>query len=154
MKRLFARAMTVALILVLLSSVVVFAAPRSAATSKSLSTNYTLVNMEKENAVVKVQYYKDDGNTWQASDDSQSFTIPGNYGQKIVAQYFDTTMSPGRGSAVIQSSQPLGAVVQILARNQTATSGAYSGFVSGSSRLFVPLVSKNRATASGKAARV
>ncbi|WP_152965565.1 hypothetical protein [Thermanaerothrix daxensis] len=149
MKRLFARAVTVALILVLISSVVVLAAPRSAATPKSLSTNYTLVNMGKDNAVVNVQYYKDDGTTWQASPDSTSFTIPGNFGQRIVAQYFDTTMSPGRGAAVIQSSQPLGAVVQILARNQTATSGAYSGFVSGSSRLFVPLVSKNRATASG-----
>ncbi len=58
-------------------------------------------------------------------------------------------MSAGQGSAVIRSTQPLGAVVQILARNQTPSSGAYSGVTSPSSSYYAPLVQKNLNTASG-----
>ncbi|WP_322506644.1 hypothetical protein [Anaerolinea sp.] len=149
MKRFVFRASMIALVLVLALSVAVSAAPFQAATTKTLSTNYTLVNMGTQTASVVVQYLKEDGTAWAASADSTTFDIPGNFGQKIVAQYFDSTMTPGKGSAVVQSNQPLGAVVQILARNQTPTSGAYSGFTSGSSKLVVPLVLKNRSTASG-----
>lgn len=151
MKRFVFRASMIALVLVLALSVAVSAAPFQAATTKTLSTNYTLVNMGTQTASVVVQYLKEDGTAWAASADSTTFDIPGNFGQKIVAQYFDSTMTPGKGSAVVQSNQPLGAVVQILARNQTPTSGAYSGFTSGSSKLVVPLIMKNRVTASGTA---
>lgn len=121
-----------------------------AATSKVLSTNYTLVNMSTtDDANVSVTYLRDDGSTWSTDAGNQNFIIPKNFGQRIVAQYFDTTMPGGQGSAVISSTQPLGAVVQILARNQTPSSGAYSGVTSPSSSYYAPLVQKNLNTASG-----
>lgn len=131
-------------------SLSVKAASLSAATSKALSTNYTLVNMSTTNdASVTVTYLKDDGNPWPTDAGNQNFTITKNFGQKIIAQYFDNTMPGGQGSAVISSTQPLGAVVQILARNQTPSSGAYSGVTSPSSSYYAPLVQKNLNTANG-----
>ncbi|MGB9801031.1 MAG: hypothetical protein ACPLUL_13150, partial [Thermanaerothrix sp.] len=149
MKRYSFYGLIAAFTFIFIFSTTVFAASFQAATPKVLSTNYTLVNMGSQTANVVVQYLKEDGTPWTASPDNTTFDIPGNFGQKIIAQYFDTALSPGKGSAVVQSNQPLGAVVQILARNQTPTSGAYSGFTSGSSKLFVPLILKNRSTASG-----
>lgn len=126
------------------------AASLMAATSKVLSTNYTLVNMSTTNdASVTVTYLRDDGSSWPTDAGNQNFTIPKNFGQKIVAQYFDNNMPAGQGSAVISSTQPLGAVVQILARNQIPSSGAYSGVTSPSSSYYAPLVQKNLNTASG-----
>ncbi len=115
----------------------------AAATTKTLSTNYTLVNLGASTATVSVNYYKDDGSTWAASSSSTNFTVTGNGGQAIIAQYFDSTMSSGRGSAVVASDQPMGAVVQILARNQTPTSGAYIGSSSTDTTFYVPLVMRN-----------
>jgi hypothetical protein len=122
---------------------------KAASTTKSLSTNFTLVNLGSQEATVTVAYYKDDGNAWAAAPGNTSFTIPANGGQKIVYQYFDTTMTTGRGSAVISSNQQLGALAQIVARNQTPTSGAYSGFTSSSSTWYIPLVSRRGNSASG-----
>ncbi len=113
----------------------------AAATTKTLSTNYTLVNLGSSTATVSVNYYKDDGSTWGASASSTGFTVAGNGGQAIIAQYFDTAMSSGRGSAVVASDQPMGAVVQILARApQVPTYGAYIGSSSTDSTYYVPLV--------------
>lgn len=150
MKRLIASGslLVIAMLLVVSAS---FAAPLTAATSKTLSTNYTLVNLDTADAVVNVQYVTDTGAVWDADNANESFTVPGSFGQKIVAQYFDTTMAAGKGSAVISSSAPLSAVVQILARNQTPSSGAYSGFSTGSTStsFYVPLVQRQLTTASG-----
>lgn len=116
----------------------------AAATTKTLSTNYTLVNLGSSTATVSVNYYKDDGSTWGASASSTGFTVAGNGGQAIIAQYFDTAMSSGRGSAVVASDQPMGAVVQILARApQVPTYGAYIGSSSTDSTYYVPLVMRN-----------
>ncbi len=114
------------------------------ATSKTLSTNYTLVNLSASTATVSVNYYLENGSNWAASPASTSFTVPGNGGQAIIAQYFDATMASGRGSAVVASDQPLGAVVQILARNQTPTQGAYIGSSTTSNVYYVPLVLRQR----------
>ena len=118
----------------------------AAATSKTLSTNYTLVNLGTDTATVTVNYYKEDGTAWAAAGSSTNFTVAGNGGQAIIAQYFDATMTSGRGSAVVASNQPMGAVVQILARNQTPTSGAYIGSSSTASTFYVPLVQKSTST--------
>jgi hypothetical protein len=116
----------------------------ASATTKSLSTNYTLVNLGSGQADVTVSYYKEDGSTWSASASSTSITLPTTGSQAIVAQYFDTTMSAGRGSAVVSSNQPLGAVVQILARSpQVPTQGAYTGSSVSDSTYYVPLVIRN-----------
>ncbi len=120
-------------------------------TTKSLSTNYTVVNMGSVLANVTAAYYKTDGNVWNAAADSLAFSVDGNFGQKVVAQYSDTTMTPGQGSAVLSSDQPLGVVVQIQARNQVATNGAYTGYSSGSESFYVPLVIRNRVTGNGLA---
>jgi hypothetical protein len=119
-------------------------------TTKSLSTNFTLVNFGPSAATVTVQYTKTDGSSWAADAGNTSFTIPGNGGQKPIYQYFDSTLTSGQGSATISSNQPLGAVVQILARNQTPTSGAYSA-VGPASRFYAPLILRQQNTASGLA---
>lgn len=120
-------------------------------TTKSLSTNYTLVNLGTTDATVNVSYMKADGSPWVADGANMNFIIPGNFGSNQVRQYFDTTLSAGQGSVVVSSSQPLGAVVQIQARNQTPTQGAYSGYSVGSNKFYVPLAARNRTTASGVA---
>ncbi len=119
-------------------------------TSKSLSTNFTLVNFGTSTANVTVTYAKEDGSAWTADTGNTSFTIPANGGQKPVYQYFDSTLASGRGSAIVSSDQPLGAVVQILARNQTPTSGAYSAYAP-ASLVYAPLVLRQRPTVSGLA---
>ncbi len=138
------RSLIIAISLLLVLS---FAAS-AAATTKILSTNYTLVNFGSEVASVTAAYYQPNGTVWNADDANEVFTIPANYGQKIIAQYFDTTLTSGQGSVVISSNQPLGAVAQILARNQVPTSGAYIGVLNPANKFYVPqafraLVSSN-----------
>lgn len=120
------------------------------ATTKSLSTNFTLVNFGSSTATVTVQYTRTDGSNWAADPGNTSFTIPANGGQKPIYQYFDSTLTSGQGSATVSSDQPLGAVVQILARNQTPTSGAYSA-VGPAFRFYAPLILRQQNTASGLA---
>jgi hypothetical protein len=141
----FSRALMLALILVLVLTMTSFAA----STSKRLSTNYTVVNMGSETANVLAEYYRDNGASWGADGDKTSFSVLSNFGQKTIAQYFDTTMSAGQGSAVLNSSQPLSVVVQIQARNQVPTNGAYVGLNQPSNRFYAPLVIRNRNTANG-----
>lgn len=121
----------------------------AASTTKSLSTNYTLVNLGAEKASVTVDYFKDDGTTWAVDPANSAFDIAANYGQMQVRQYFDTTMAAGKGSVVVKSNTNLGAVVQIQARGQTPTQGAYSGYTAGSNKFYVPLAAHNKTTASG-----
>lgn len=122
----------------------------AASTTKVLSTNFTLVNLGTTSASVVAEYYKTDGSTWTAADSYSSFTIAPDGGQKIVRQYDSASgLESGQGSVVISSSQPLGAVVQILARGQVPTSGAYNGVSSGSNVSYLPLLQKQNRTASG-----
>ncbi len=124
-----------------------------ASTPKSLSTNFTVVNLGPTDTTVTVQYLKDNGNPWPGVPDSdKSFTVPGRYGSVQVRQYFATTMEAGQGSVVVSSSSPLGAVVQIQARPpQVPSMGAYSGFTTGSTKFYVPLAARQQMTASGLA---
>lgn len=128
------RSSTLAIVIILLIATTVFAG----STTKTLSTNFTLVNFSSEEALVNVEYRLEGGAIWDADNANESFTIPAN-GQRQIRQYFDTTMVSGKGSAAISSTQPLGAVVQILARGQTPSSGAYKGYSSGSSKWYIPL---------------
>ncbi len=142
----FGLCLVVSLVLVLASANIT----QAASTTKQLSTNYTLVNLGAQDAHVVVQYLLDSGATWTAPAGSTNFTITANGGQKIVRQYQDAmTPTSGRGSAVVSSDQPLGAVVQILAVGQTASSGAYSGFTAVSDKFYVPLVARRLSSASG-----
>jgi len=119
-------------------------------TTKALSTNFTLVNMSNQQANVTVQYIKEDGSNWPVTTpDRTDFTIAANGGQKILRQYDDPNMPSGRGAVVVSSTQPLGAVAQVLARNQIPSSGAYSGFSQTSSTFYVPLVMRRLMGASG-----
>src|SRR3989304_6088383 len=124
----------------------------ASSTTKQLSTNFTLVNLSTtSNATVHVDYKLETGATWVAPAASTDFTIAMNGGQKIIRQYVDAmTPATGRGSAIVSSDQPLGAVVQILARGQNPTSsGAYSGFTKADSKFYVPLVSRRGTSGSG-----
>jgi len=123
-------------------------------TTKSLSTNFTVVNLGSGPAQGIVQYIKTDGTQWGSG--SESFTIANPGGQAIFRQYNpagqpgNPNLTDGAGSVIISADQPLGAVVQILARGQNPTSsGAYSGFTAGDSSLYVPLVARKLSTASG-----
>jgi hypothetical protein len=119
-------------------------------TTKALSTNFTLVNLsETVDADVTALYFKSDGSVWDADNANESFTIPMNFGQKIIAQYFDGTLTSGAGSVVITSTAPVGSVVQLQARGQTPTMGAYSGIAPGSAKYYVPTVIRQRSTANG-----
>jgi hypothetical protein len=134
----------------------VFSAPhsaRAAATAKQLSTNFTLVNLDKDNpATGAISYLLESGAEWPGvSAGNLSFNLPPNGGSIQIKQYFDPTMQPGRGSVVIASDRPVGAIVQIQARGQTPTQGAYTGFLEGHSVFYVPLAARNRFTLSGTA---
>ena len=128
----------------------VFATSASAAaTTKSLSTNFTLVNLGSSSADVVVDYVKPDGTPWTGSSYT-SGTIPADGGQWIVRQYFDT-LTPGQGSVVISATQPLGALVQLINRSGVPTSGAYKGFNAGTAKAYVPLVARQGTSATGTA---
>lgn len=123
-------------------------------TTKQLSTNFTVVNLGDGPAQGIVQYIKTDGTQWGSG--SESFTISTAGGQAIFRQYNpagqpgNPNLTDGAGSVIISADQPLGAVVQILARGQNPTSsGAYSGFAGGDSSYYVPLVARKLSTASG-----
>ena len=131
----------VALALVTVISLVGASFARAAATDKSLSTNFTLVNLATAgSAVVTINYYTDTGAAWAVSAANQSVTLTNPGDQVIIRQYTDSTMPAGRGSAVASSSAPLGAVVQIQARNQVPTLGAYTGSSAPATKYYVPTV--------------
>lgn len=125
-------------------------------TTKSLSTNFTLVNLGDGQANGIIYYYLTDGSGW--GDGSEGFTITDPGGQAIFRQYAasgdpgNPNLTDAQGSAVVEVDQPVGAVVQIQARGQNPTSnGAYSGFTGGNQSFYVPLVARMLNTASGLA---
>ena len=125
----------------------------AAATTKQLSTVFAVQNLSTTaTATVHVDYRfakNDGGGAWtNVSAGNVDFTIPPN-GAANIAQYLDTTMTGGRGSATVSSDQPIAAVVNELARNQVPTSGSYSGFDSGGSSVYAPLVYKALNTSQG-----
>jgi hypothetical protein len=144
------RSALITLCILLVATIPAFAG----STLKTLSTNYTVVNLSTTtDASVTALYYKDStsgGSNWDADNANENFTVPMNYGQKVIRQYFDTTMSSGKGSVVLSSTEPLAAIVQIQARNQTASLSAYNGYTSGSNKFFVPSAFKNFTSGSGK----
>lgn len=117
-----------------------------AATTKQLSTNFTLVNLSTSSNLVNIQYYTATGSQWRPSE---SATLASQGSQLIRRQYEDTQLTSGSGSVVVGGQGPMGAVVQIQARGQTPTSGAYSGSAAGSNSANVPLIAKNGSSASG-----
>lgn len=132
---------------------------QAASTTKTLSTNFTVVNLSPDEANVAASYYKESdaagvgGASWVADAGNSSFKLTGNGGQKIVRQYVDNTLTPGRGGVILSSDKPLGAIVQILVRTTgvAATSGAYSALSTPADTFFVPLVSRRGSSASGTA---
>jgi hypothetical protein len=122
----------------------------AASTQKNLSSNFTLVNLVDGANNGAIQYIKSDGTTWLPQ---QTFTLTGLGAQLIKRQYdpADGNLSAGSGSVVVSTDGPVGAVVQIQARNgQVPTSGAYIGVSEGAATANVPLVSRNGTSASGK----
>jgi len=144
--RLPLRRVVIPLLIIIMATVTVAYA---GSTSKTLSTNFTLINFGGTDATVHVDYVKEDGTAWTADPANTDFLISANGGQIIIRQYFDSTLTSGRGSATVSSDQPLGSVVQILARGQTPTSGSYSGSSQTSNTFYVPLAVRRLDTASG-----
>ncbi len=147
------RYLPVVALLILVLSVGGVASVMAAATTKSLSTNYTVQNLSDELATIHVEYLQHyDGTTaggpWAADAGNIDFTVnPGS--SKVVAQYLDGTMSDGAGSAIVESDQPIAAIVNMLARGQTPTSGSYTAFSEGSESFFMPFAFKNLSSSVG-----
>ncbi len=122
-------------------------------TTKSLDTNFTVVNLGTSDASVTADYRLTDGSTW--TSENTSFSVTANGGQQIFRLYDTsqfTSISSGSGSVTLSADQQLGSVAQILARGtQTASSGAYSAIGEGASKVYVPLVSSNGSSADGTA---
>jgi hypothetical protein len=119
----------------------------AASTTKSLSSNFTLVNLVNGANNIQSSYIKSTGAQWR---DPENTSLNGLGAQLIRRQYDDTALDSGSGSVVVSSDGPVGAVVQILTRgNQVATSGAYVGVSEGATSANVPLVQRKRNTASG-----
>lgn len=145
---------TLLIIFTIMAVVLVFSAvviAQGGATAKSLSTNFTMVNLSTtDQAHVTVEYLKNDGTPWSVgSAYAGPFTLDANGGQLQLRQYFDADMPSGQGSVALSSDQPLGAIAQIQARGQVPSNGAYSGVTQGSAKNYVPLVAKEGVSASG-----
>ena len=120
------------------------------ATDKTLSTNFTLVNLGPSVLNGTIAYYQaETGANWGDSG-GESFTIAEFGGQAIFRQYYpageagNPNLTDGSGSVVVSGNQPMGAVVQVLARDQDpTTSGAYSGLTAGAETWYVPLAMRN-----------
>ena len=120
----------------------------AAATTKNLATNYTLVNLGTAEASVTATYLTPAGAEWGSSI-FKYFTIPAG-GNSIVRQYDDTGLTAGRGSVIVASNQPLGAMVQEITRTGTPSSGAYTGISQASAKWYVPLAARRANSATGK----
>lgn len=118
----------------------------AASTTKSLSSNFTLVNLVSGANQGTIQYVKQDGSQWR---DPQNFDLNGIGAQIVYAQYNDAALTPDSGSVVVSTDGPVGAVVQIQAREQTPTSGAYIGVSEGAQEAKVPLVSRQGGSLDG-----
>ena len=116
------------------------------ATTKALSTNFTLVNLGSSSNELTIHYYKPDGSPWRAPE---TVTLANQGDQLIRRQYNDTLLPTGSGSVVVDSQGPLGGTVQILTRERTVTRSAYSGVVAGASEAYAPYVAKGIYSASG-----
>ena len=152
MKR--ASLLSVAVLVILTLVVSGVASVFAQSTTKSLSTNYTVQNLSlTEPAVIHVSYSlaydgTTPGGTWNADAGNTDFTVaPGL--SKVVAQYLDSTMVDGAGAAVIEGSQPIAAIVNMLARGQTPTSGSYTAFSAGSESFYMPFAFKNLVSSVG-----
>jgi len=120
----------------------------AASTGKNLSSNFTLVNLASGENTGQISYVLPLGGEWRPA---QSFTLNGVGDQAIYRQYEDDQLDPGSGSVVVSTDGPVGAVVQIQARNgQVPTSGAYIGVSEGAPSANVPLVSRQGSSLSGK----
>jgi hypothetical protein len=119
------------------------------ATTKPLATNFTLVNLGEGTATGTAQYLTPDGMEWGDSI-FKDFTIPPG-GSFQARQYFDTGLTPGRGSVIISSDQLLSAMVQVVTRTGVPTSGAYTGVSAASATWYIPLAARRANTATGMA---
>jgi len=144
----FRKSAAFALTLVLAVTTVLTASAQ--ATTKSLSSNFTLVNLADGPNKGHIQYTKEDGSNWRTAPDPQDdFTMNGLGDQVRRAQYFDDNLPTGFGSVVVSTDGPVGAVVQIQARTGTSSRGAYIGVSQGAPEVSVPLVERHLTTASG-----
>jgi hypothetical protein len=118
------------------------------ATTKKLSTNFTLVNMTTGATNGEIRYYRADGTAWRATETFQFSTV----GEQLIKRQYDVNegLAEGRGSVVISATGAVGAVVQILAREyQPTSSGAYVAVDAGAATVYIPLVMRQRVTANG-----
>lgn len=145
----FRRSTIAAFSVVTILSLLIISSASAGSATKTLSTNFTLVNIGTDTAQVSINYFLPDGSPWTGSSFT-NYEIPADGGQAIVRQY-DDTLTGGQGSVIVSSSQPLASMVQLLNRSGIGapTSAAYLGFSQGYTSVVLPLLSKKASTASG-----
>ena len=147
-KRVRRAVVAVTLSAVLVTSAIFIAAAQS--TTKNLSTNITLVNLASTTNDGLLKLIRDDGSAWRQG---RQFPACQSGRSGYLSQYDENDAAKldgsGSGSGFVSASGQIGAVVQIQARGQTDTRGAYSGSSGGAESSNVPLILKNRSTASG-----
>lgn len=122
----------------------------AASTTKTLSTSVTLYNPNASAALVSLTYKTEGtGASWTSGSAYNSASVPP--GSRVtLAQWDDSAMPAGKGSAVVSSDQPLLSVVEIHARSpQVASRASYVGSGSGATSVYFPLVLRKRTGASG-----
>jgi hypothetical protein len=121
-------------------------------TTKNLSSNFTLVNLVDGTNQGTIEYIDENGANWRPEENPEqpsTFTMQALGDQVERRQYFDEKLPGGSGSVVVSTQGPVGAVVQIQAREQSGTNGAYIGVSEGSPEANLPLVARRRGTLSG-----
>jgi hypothetical protein len=121
-------------VLFVLSVLGVNAFPARAEAFVSYVSGITIQNLKGSLATVTVSYYDQAGNIIHSTTDS----IAG-YGVKDYATI--PTTSGFKGSAIISSDQPVGAVSTLRGDNKGR--GAYVGFSQGSTEVVLPILMKN-----------
>lgn len=129
-------------------------APLTSASPKTFSTNFTVVNSSSTTAyTATLTYLRPDGTVWPSGPTFTSLNVPPD-SNMILRQYADPAMPSGLGSGWLNTaltaygSMQVG-VAQIQARDgQIPSQGAYGALGFGGV-IYVPLVVRNLASASG-----
>lgn len=150
----YPRGLWLALALILFVGVLGLRAPTAvgqsaAATTKKLSTNFTLVNMAASTSRGELRYYRNDGTSWRTAEPFQFNTA----GEQLIKRQYDPQagLAEGGGSVVISATGAVGAVVQIRAIDTSVgSSGAYMAVETGAPTVYIPLVMRKRVTVNGE----
>lgn len=129
-------------ILVMLTLVI--AAPAYAQLSDTDNSTFSIQNLGGADATIDVTFYEEDGTSWHPDPVlvgvSNPFTLGPGAKQDIYMPAVPT-LPDGRYSVVIESTEPVAVVANLLGENTTHTTyynGSYSGMDAGAGTIYFP----------------